>query len=825
MKKQFLPMISLILLLLAGCGNRTAETEITEPSLKEAEQSYTFREAVSVLPQQWNPCLQNSLDQDLPGDLLSRGLFAFRFLDQAEGDREAFEDYEMVPEMAADFPVDVTEEIREKMPQFRIPAQGKGYAYRIALNPAAVWENGKPITAETYAESLKRLLDPYLADSRAPEFYSGDFCLSGAEAYSNQGCFGISSLLQLQEQYGSLPAAFDAMGEQPGFLDWGQAFGAAYDFAAFPWEPGDPVMPEGFRMDPGEGLQMSGMTLRELFYFESAAWFGLGCSHEEAENRAMLHSFSEFLYENNIPFSEVGVRAEGENQLLLIFEKPISIPSLCYFLTEGFLVEPELYDASVQKTETGRVYLYGTGKETTLSYGPYKLADYVPGKSMTFRRNESWYGYQDDTHVFEDPKTSLPCRMFQTDVVEILAYQDAKAQKKDFLQGKLSVYGLQPGDYQTDAASASCYRDPLPQTLNLMLNGYLPALQRREADMDRTSLDLETLSLPDFRRAISLSINRESLAVSLDPACRGAYGLLGSAYLCGSTRYRDTDPGRVCLCRVYGVDPERYGNDLQKAAASVTGMDLSGARQAFRDAFSQALEAGFLTDLDGDGCSDQTIPLELAIDRESPARNRMLEQLNQWVSAAARGTPFEGKIHFFLSLPYGDGWDQVFSAGQTDAIIAGWTGSTLHPYGLTQYYSDGFDQYHRNWFPADRIPLTLSLHGEEITLSLRQWSQALNGEFVQDSQGKTRCFGDLQEEEQVRIQILAGLEQRILEEYTQIPLLERAGLYLLSDQLRYVRQTPHPVMGYGGLAYLRYHYSDGDWQDQLNAQKRESGRE
>ena len=53
--------------------------------------------------------------------------------------------YAILPEMAADYPVDVTSEY---VGQFGVAEGETAKAWRIALNPDACWENGEKITAE-----------------------------------------------------------------------------------------------------------------------------------------------------------------------------------------------------------------------------------------------------------------------------------------------------------------------------------------------------------------------------------------------------------------------------------------------------------------------------------------------------------------------------------------------------------------------------------------------------------------------------------------------------------------------------------------------------
>ena len=114
--------------------------------------------------------------------------------------------------------------------------------------------------------------------------------------------------------------------------------------------------------------------------------------------------------------------------------------------------------------------------------------------------------------------------------------------------------------------------------------------------------------------------------------------------------------------------------------------------------------------------------------------------------------------------------------------------------------------------------MTIPIEGREVTLSLRQWSQALNGSNVTDSAGHLYQFGEMTAPEQQRLQILAAIEEKVLETYDYIPLIQNAEPHLLSIQAQYPVKDFHPVLGHGDFAYLRYRYTDPQWETYLQEQ-------
>lgn len=101
---------------------------------------------------------------------------------------------------------------------------------------------------------------------------------------------------------------------------------------------------------------------------------------------------------------------------------------------------------------------------------------------------------------------------------------------------------------------------------------------------------------------------------------------------------------------------------------------------------------------------------------------------------------------------------------------------------------------------------------KEITMNLKQWSDALNGATVESPVGPVN-FGDGMAEIDTRLTILAGVEGEILQTYDYIPMLQNAGMSLLSQQLYYVVEEYSPIMIRGGIPYLKYNYTEAEWRE------------
>ena len=94
----------------------------------------------------------------------------------------------------------------------------------------------------------------------------------------------------------------------------------------------------------------------------------------------------------------------------------------------------------------------------------------------------------------------------------------------------------------------------------------------------------------------------------------------------------------------------------------------------------------------------------------------------------------------------------------------------------------------------------------------------MNGDTV-TIDGKDYNFGDGMVDVNTRLDILAAIEGAVLQTYDYIPMLQDAGMSLLSQQVYYVIEDYNPVMGRGGITYLRYNYDEAAWAEYVASQE------
>ena len=837
MKKTLALLLAVVMVLglFAGCtpsdtpdSTTTAPTETTEAPLvvQTFEGDFTYTDWVSTLSANWNPHTYETNDQSYPINYISSGLYDFIFNDElnpVEG-KEAFEGYVIRPEMAAAMPVDVTAEVAAEHPEFGIPEGAtQGYAYIIDLNPAATFEDGTPITADDYVESMKRLLDPKLQNYRSADYWEQDFCIAGAESYVNQGmtvmndngtttAYAIADLVKNEDGTYSTPAGGEVYIAVRYPISWcgGNSLGDYVDayadgyFGMDTWADLDALCDDKGLVR----LTDDALALLTPVTTSNANW---------GETEADLPNY--LVYNQTYPefdFANVGLYKTGDHQITLVLGKALSGFTLLYNLSGNWLVKTDLYDACLKESDGVWTSTYNTSVETTCSYGPYKMSSYQTDKGMHFVKNDKWYGYTDGKHIYQDPQNGKVYPMYQTTEIDCQVVSEAATAKLMFLKGELMSYGLQTEDYATYRNSEFCHFTPGQATFFLLLNGHKEAIATREAadDFDQATQDLETITLTSFHRAMGLCFDKALYCDTLRPAQSPGFGLISDAYIydaeTGST-YRGSNQAKQVLCDVYGVDASKFAN-LDDAVASITGFDPVAAKDWFQKAYDEAIAAGFITDADGDGKSDQAITLTYSASNVSDNLTKMLDYLTDKCNEVTVGTPFEGKISFVASAPLGNAWADELMAGLQDTCLAGWNGSALNPFSLSDLYCNPSRAFDGQWFDGNNVKATFNIGGSDITMTLKQWSDALNGSVV-EVDGVEYNFGEGFADADTRLTILANIEREILLTYNYLPFSVDGSMALLSQKAYYVVEDYNAVLGRGGIAYLRYNYNDTEWAD------------
>lgn len=823
-------------------GETTAAAD--NNAVTTGDREFVYKDSVSVLASNWNPHTYVTTDDSYPAEFIRDGLYSFIFNDElnpVEG-KEPFAGYKIIPEMAASMPVDVTEQVKKDHPEFNIPADAtEGYAYTIDLNPLATWENGEKINADTYVYSMKQLLDPELKNYRASDYMDSEFVVANAKNYYYQGTTNYMDN-GITNGYSLADLTLDADGNY--VTPDGDKMYIGLDFP-LEWTGGDTLnyyvseygdgyfdvtnWEELIGMVDENGLVPLNDATYELFVpvtTGNPAW-------GETEDDVFNYLVQAHEFEAGYDFANVGLYKTGDYQITLVLGKSLAGFTLLYNLSSNWIVYEPYYEAG--KTKIGDTdawaSTYNTDVESTMSYGPYKLVSFQSDKSMRFEKNENWFGYSDGIHIYKDPEDGEIYPMYQTTAIDCQVVAEAATNKLMFLKGQLMKYGLQSEDFAEYRDSDFCYVTPDETIYFFIFNGYMDAIKSREAaeDFDQSKFDLETLTLQSFRKAVAVTYDKEALCTAVSPARSGGYGLIGNNYIYDpdtGAKYRDSDQAKRALCEFYSVDISKYAS-LDDAVDSITGYDEVAAKTLYTEAFNEAMEAGYITDLDGDGVSDQTIEIIYASAQTSSFIQKTLDYLTEKMAEVTAGTPFDGKIVFKESAPLGNDWSNTLKSGLADTVLAGWSGSALNPFSLSDLYVNPSKQYDAKWFDASSVSFTLNVNTssiksgattmEDVTMTLKQWSDALNGATV-EIDGKSYNFGDGIADVDTRLEILSKIETAVLMTYDYIPMLQNAGMSLLSQQVYYVVEDYSVIMGRGGIAYMKYNYDEEEWANYVKEQ-------
>ncbi|MGN0426850.1 MAG: ABC transporter substrate-binding protein [Agathobacter sp.] len=759
--------------LAAGCGESektgSAGTEETGASAVDGKE-YTYNTTYSSVST-WNPTdWEISSEWDLLGYTMSE-FYGFVMNETKDG-------YDITCELASEFPVDVTSEYAGNE-IYGVPADAtEGYAWKISIRDDAVWQDGTPITVDDVEYSLQQFLSPEMKNYRASLFYTGGTGLANARAYYESDKAGEANI-SLATDAGTFAVADLTAGEDGQYVtpdgakvyfgwsvpidnDWMGGY-SLYDYAAYMTE--DVYGALAALVNEDGYIPVTEESYSLLYSFTgSDAWGG------EAEDDLINYIFFEDGVVEATPWENVGYVKDDDYTFTVILKNPSKLLDFEMNIGSLVLLNKELYEAN--KQETGGIIKssYGTSVDKFSSYGPYKIVSYQESKEIRLEKNESWYGWTDGNHE----------GWYQTTAINMQQIDEHTTQMSMFLQGKLDGVSLTADDMEKYGTSDYVYYTPDTYVYYFTLNTDFDAMKSRETE----GVNKTICTYLDFRKALSLAIDRNDYVKSCTAGFDAAYGLLNNIYICDpeiGTTYRSTEYAQKALCDVYGVD------DINE----LTGYDKEAASALLQSAYDQCYADGNIGDND-------IVEIEYHVYGTESSYQKQVDYVQQAMDAAAAGTSLEGRIKFML-VEDQDFYDSMKS-GQDDMIRGAWGGADMDPYAMMQCYTDpdyiieyGFNSY---------APLTISVQGQEITKSYYDWYIALcEGEYA---------IADLD----VRNEILAGMEKGILLNYHVIPVCSYNIPTLISQRIVLgSEEYINSIVGRGGIAFMTYTMDDAEWEE------------
>ena len=767
---------------------------------EEDNKYYTYNTYTASSPTNWNELTYQDNNDTQIMSYIGSSFFSFDFKFDANG--EIVTGDFVVKYEAATKLEDVTAAYAEA---WGLPADGKGYAYKITLREDLKWENGDPIKAEDFVYTMQQQLDPAFKNYRADSFYVGSTIIANAQGYAKQG----ESMENLDNGVAALYTLADLVKNADGVYT--QPDGSAIYFAlteALDWCGGASVTDYSVYLDATAfaALQaLAGEDGRVAITDESIAlWTTLinteDWGYEPVENLPYYWVIPSYTYPE-MDFSEVGIFVgDTEYEIVLVLDKSLPLikedGSLSYQAAYNMsslpLVHKATYEANKQEPASGSTLwtsTYNSSVETTMSWGPYKLESFQAGKQYTLVKNDNWYGY-----ALEENEG-----LYQTDRIVCDTIEEWNSAWVKFLAGEIDGIGIDVTVADDYKGSDRAYFTPDDFVASLQLQSSKEQLIARQTEGVNKSI----LANVKFRKALSLSINRADFATKTTTSSLQGFGLYNSMHyydVANGKAYRESDAAKKVLCEIYNVDYTQYPT-LDDAVDAITGYDLDAAKALVEEAYQEALAAGEISATDkvvltmGTGTINETV-------------QRRFDYIATAWTELVKGTSLEGRLETEVK-DFGSAWSNDFRAGKYDVCMGGWTGAAWDPgYFLLAYLSPSY-MYSAAWDTSSQM-MTFTMMGEEYTMSLMDWYKCLNGSGAHDWSATA-----LDQED--RLPLIAALEQQVLAVYYTVPLYNNFSASLLSYKVDYVTYTYNTFMGYGGMKYMTYNFDDEAWAAEVAA--------
>lgn len=815
-KKFFMFFIATIALLaVVSCKDPNPDEERPEAKV------YTYNDYTVTSPTNWNPLTYQDNNDVQIMSRIGGNFFEFDYKFDANG--EIMPGEFTVKYSAATKLEDVSARYDGEDQKWGIPEGEKYRAYAITLREDLKWDDGTKITAADFVYSMKEQLNPLFKNYRADSYYVGSTIIHKAKEYNYIGSsdwFAADTPYSVYSEeldsaiYFALGKTTKVNGEEvkaaPSFRD---AFGFpdAYDAQKVAtYLAVNYILPNAEESEinafVATAVEMCGKSFAEIKANETykAVWDQI-IGFWQTEPDEELDFFVTYYTFPEISFDEVGIFVgENEYELVIVLDKALDLVDeegnltykAAYNMSELPLVKQNKYEANKVKPQYGSTLwtsTYNSDVASTASWGPYRLQSFQVDKQYVLVRNENWYGYN-----MEENKG-----LYQTDRIVCDTIPEWSSAWLKFLSGDIDGIGIDVTVSQDYKTSKRAYFTPDDFVASLQLQSSKEALASRQTD----GVNKTILANADFRKALSLSIDRAKFTSETTTSSLPGFGLYNSVHyydVANGGVYRNSDAAKRVLCNIYGVNVEDYEN-LDEAVDAITGYNLELARQLVTKAYNETVEAGEMKATDkvvltlGTGAIDATI-------------TRRYDFLKASWTTLVEGTPLQGKLDFEVK-DFADAWAEDFRAGKYDVCMGGWTGAAWDPgYFLLAYLSPAY-MYSAAW-DTSSAQMTFTMvgvkgeNGEDITdtMSLMDWYDCLNG-----ASGAKYNFSSAVLEEELRLQLIAALEEEVLKVYYTVPLYNNYAASLLSYKVDYISYEYNTFMAYGGLKYMKYNYSDAEW--------------
>ncbi len=765
---------------------------VMKPASAAEAPEYTYHLSMAASPINWNP---HAWEMNNESELMG-------FIEMPLVDVTIAEDgvnFEWVFEGATDLE-DVTATYADREKWLTPDKDGnlptEKLIYKISLNPDAKWADGTPINADTYIYSMQQMLDPAMKNYRANSYFEGDTAIKNAKLYYNNDKAGqpiyemANATVEAEKFYVDLTQDCTFFGgpakDYYDSADYHSCFVDAEGVDVFEkW-----AKQEGW-------IEVTDEIKADLIFMGAA----FGDPNEEDWKEWCSVITGEYA---TTPWEDVGLLKADDYTLIYVNETPVSAFYMKSMMTSNWIVYEPLYEAGKKQVEDLVTTDYGTSAETYMSAGPYKLATFEEDKQFILERNENWYGWTDGKHVGQYQPTRVVYDIIPEHATALMAFE----------KGDLDSVALTADDLINYKMSDYLLKTDLTYTFRYIFATDLEKLTALEQEANDGS-NKKVLYYDDFRKAISLSMNRAQFCADCTTGYKPAYYLLNSLYYYDienntESQYRNTKAGRDAVLRLYGVEygeGKAFADDVA-AYDSVNGYDVEQARALFQKVYEQAIA-------DGNYTAGQKVHIRCEAKANAIAAEdtRQQEYLNDYVAEATKGTGFEGLVDFEFLGNIANRYDDV-ALGKIEMIRGAWGGAAFYPFSTIRVYCEpdymgGTTKIHEScgWDPTAET-ITIPLNGEDRTETIQNWAKAIQpaGEFGGDEYADTRLY------------ILSYIETAILGSYQCIPFGCECECTLFSKKIEYATEDYNIMYGYGGIRLMKFNYNDAEWAEFVASQ-------
>lgn len=818
-QKKLLMLIAMVLVVVLCASVLTAckkdkgngDGNVTKPGTGwEDPKMYTMREYTAQMPSQWCTILSSDNVNNTMESYFTSAFYEFNYKFDADG--KIVPGAYTVEYSAATKLEDVTKKYAGK---YGLAADAeKGQAFAMTLRNDLKWDDGTPIKAADFVYTMMQQLSPKYLFATASNYYSGNYVIHNAQNYVKQGQSGWFSAVDVAA-YGASISSFEGL-----YFDAKnvKAFESIFktadmtkltelksyfvsngvnvfdELVQYAGDKRTPLTQELF--DKIKGLFAADGGLNPTVS-------GWGWADEEIGYFTVVN----YTYPE-MDFSKVGYFVgDNEYELVMVIDgtlNPLDAEGNLtyeagYYFSNWPLVKKDLWERCEDQSKTPYANSYCTTQEKSASWGPYKLTNYQDQKTYTVSRNDKWFGY------------GLPqyANQYQTDAIVTEKIEEWDTAWLAFQKGNLDGIGMDvkiAADYRT---SKRAYFTPETYTFDLNIQSNATSKTDKRNNL--------LLNYADFRKAISLSLDRDDYCAKNNPSSQAALGLLNSMYYYDVENgkvYRDTIQAKEAILNAYGATKNADGSwkvgettytDIEDALDATTGYNLTLARQLVENAIAQAKADGKYSD-------GEEIILTYGIETQTANTDRV----KNWFQAAfdnmTKGTSIEGKVKIEYFMFSSATWSEQFADGEYDLCFGAWGNAPFNPaYLLCETQISDENRYAVKWDPTT-VEVTVKATPDDkhkdgnYTYNLAQWRLIL--------QGKDGCpvnFKNFPMEDQLAA--LGAVETAILKEYYSIPVFSRYSASLMGYKVDYVSYEYNTFMGYGGIRYMTFNYDDTAWAE------------